>query len=529
VQLFEDERMAHVTKIICYIRKSREDEEAERRGEDTLSAQRELMLRDVLSRYAIDYDIKEEVASGDSIINRPVFSSLLPKLGREYQAIAVKDLSRLGRGSYSDMGRLYDIIRDNTLMVITKDRTYDPRNSSDLQQMRFQIFFSREEYEMILQRMMDGKISKSKSGKWVAGSVPYGYQYNRKTQRLDIYEEQAKVVRMMFDWYGSGKFGYAAISTKLHRLGIKSPKGLDYWRPMVIHRMLSREVYIGTVIYGATQRSKATKKQIRKPVSSRVIVQHAHEPMIDRKLWESVQIRLQEAASLSPVKLDFTRCELAGVVSCSGCGHKMVRQSNTRKYKKKDGQISNYGAEYLYCTTCGASVTYRDVEQQLLTVLGRLHQLDDDLLEKEIEALYVPFEPKLKKIDLSVEIEERKSALSKRVERARELLLDGTFTKDEYEQIKTKIHYEIQGLEAELDRSKEDQVLENPVKIDSKKVRQNVNTILETYHVLNRTDARNDLLKAVFTQVKLIDLGKSEGLRRKQFKLEVVLSGQVLG
>lgn len=213
-----------ISRAICYIRKSREDEEAERRGEDTLLKQRELMTRDVLSRYEFDYEIREEVASGDSIRERPVFRAILPELGTKYQAIVCKDLSRLGRGSYTDMGVVYDIIRDKRIYIITKDAVYDPRNFSDLRMIRFSLFFNREEYEMTLWRLTEGKYDGAQRGKWVAGSVPYGFRYHARLQILVPYEPEARIVQWIFRWYGEEGLGYSAIATRLRQLGIRSPE-----------------------------------------------------------------------------------------------------------------------------------------------------------------------------------------------------------------------------------------------------------------------------------------------------------------
>ncbi|MCY0881673.1 MAG: recombinase family protein, partial [Firmicutes bacterium] len=186
---------ANVERAICYIRKSREDEEAERRGEDTLLKQRELMVSEVLSRHSFAYDLAEEVASGDSIRDRPVFRELLPQLGTRYQAIVCKDLSRLGRGSYRDMGMVYDIIRDRQIYIITKDAVYDPRNFSDLRMIRFSLFFNREEYEMTVWRLTEGKYDGARRGKWVAGSVPYGFVYDAHLQVIVPKADEAAVVR----------------------------------------------------------------------------------------------------------------------------------------------------------------------------------------------------------------------------------------------------------------------------------------------------------------------------------------------
>ena len=194
-----------IEKAICYIRKSREDVEAEKRGEDTLAKQRDLLLKDLLPRYEFEYDVAEEVASGDSIKDRPVFQKVFRDLeSGKYQAIVCKDLTRLGRGSYGDMGKVYDLLLERRIFIITQGNVYDPAKREHQQHLRFNLFFAREEYEMIKGRLQDGKDLQARRGKWVQGaSIPYGYRYNSKEKILDVYEEEAKIVRLIFDLYAN--------------------------------------------------------------------------------------------------------------------------------------------------------------------------------------------------------------------------------------------------------------------------------------------------------------------------------------
>ncbi|MDQ0176448.1 recombinase family protein [Bacillus chungangensis] len=90
--------------FLNYVRKSRCDEERERRtGEDALTEQKKLMAK-LLDDMGIPYVQKFEVGSGVKIATRPVFKEVLEELKQgKYDAIAVKEISRLGRGSMSDM------------------------------------------------------------------------------------------------------------------------------------------------------------------------------------------------------------------------------------------------------------------------------------------------------------------------------------------------------------------------------------------------------------------------------------------
>ncbi|QQE79616.1 recombinase family protein [Alicyclobacillus sp. SO9] len=555
-----------VQHVICYLRKSREDEEAERRGEDTLAKQRVLMEQDVLRRYSLPYDLAEEVASGDSIRARPVFQSLLPDLGTKYQAIACKDLSRLGRGSYADMGIVYDIIRDRHIFVITKDAVYNPGNFSDLRMIRFSLFFNREEYEMTLWRLTEGKYDGAAKGKWVAGSVPYGFRYNSQTQNLEPNDTEAPVVRLIFNLYLQG-YGYRAVSKQLSTLGIRSPRGRQTWQPEVIRRLLRNPAYSGTLVFRKTKRNKLDGRVTARPKSEHIVVAGAFSGLVSKAVWDSVQEKTKtqtagtqtagtEAAKRnwysSQDKVQGVRIsELSGLIRCRRCHHALVRQHGVQQYKQKTGTLSHYEKEFLYCNRCSYAVKYRSCEAQLLEVLDKLpfhhslwtktiHQiLTEDTAEPTAsdsidEQKSVHRQGKADRQDetegpyhsLRRELTERRQALERRLVRARELVLDGTFSKQDFQQVKKQIDAEVNQLDAQLSAMapRDDGFLKHVKHADmpskdglnatSQQLQQfpgKVHSLAQIYNRLSETEFKNRLLRLVFRTIDLERVERGRG------------------
>ncbi|MHB1126096.1 MAG: recombinase family protein [Bacillota bacterium] len=305
---------ANVQKIICYLRRSRQDMERERRtGEDTLSTQKKIMAK-VLDDISISYDMSEEIGSGDKIETRPVFQEVLKWLreGR-YNAIAVKEIARLGRGSYSDMGEIFDLIKEKRTYIITPYKLYDIENPSDARQIRFELFFAREEFEMIRERMLSSKLNLAHEGRWVIGATPYGYALNSKTTRLEIVEEEANIVRMIFDLYAYGMaqsdgdvkdVAFRAIAGYLNRLGIPSPRnGKNGWSYLTVQRVIGNVAYTGTVKYRT--RKRIGNKYYPRPEEEWIVVENAHEPIIMREVWNLAQDKLN-GRRMPHTKLDFS-------------------------------------------------------------------------------------------------------------------------------------------------------------------------------------------------------------------------------
>ena len=63
---------------------------------------------------------------------------------------------------------------------------------------------------------------------------------------LIIDEDQAQVVRDIFDWYLKG-LSIGGIIKRLKSRGVKSPKGKDIWSKRAIESTLTRRKYTGDV------------------------------------------------------------------------------------------------------------------------------------------------------------------------------------------------------------------------------------------------------------------------------------------
>jgi DNA invertase Pin-like site-specific DNA recombinase len=525
-----------IKNVINYLRKSRQDEERERKtGEDTLHEQKVLMER-VLEGYGVPYDQEPEIGSGDKISSRPVFQKILEDIRNDkYDAIAVKEISRMGRGSYTDMGTIYDLIIEKRLFIITPWKIYDPKNPADLRQIRFELFMSREEFETTRERLTGGRYNAAIEGKWVAGKAPFGYTYNPNTKRLEINEEEAEVVRTIFDFYVNGiivdgkrkQVSFRALASYLKRIGIKTPNGRDEWHPVRLREFLSNDRYIGRIRFRTTQRT-ADGRQIPRPEDEHIIVEDAHEPIIDPDTWERAQAKIAGRESIPRARLDFDPCELAGLCVCKKCGRKMVRQYNTQHYRKSDGEISVYRKEFLWCTTSGCTfVKYRNIEEDLLEVLKYLRELDDELLRSQLQVVLEDQknEKGMSQEDMQRHIEMRREDLKRRMKFIYEKYESGIYTDEMFLERKAEVDRELAELENIKVEYSEPKKKEH---IDPEIVRKNLSSILEAYQKATHKSDRNKILRAVFDHVVVEVIEKGRGRKQAKHVIYPVLKFNLL-
>ena len=131
-----------------------------------------------------------------------------------------------------------------------------------------------KERQEIIRRTQDGLQRAIRAGKYSGGIVAYGYRLNPVTKELEIDEEEASVVRLMFEWCTDDQLSTPVIADRLNALGIptryrrdgrllrrvgkRSPeKTAGIWRAGRVRNMLKNRAYAGEWAWG--KRSKKRK------------------------------------------------------------------------------------------------------------------------------------------------------------------------------------------------------------------------------------------------------------------------------
>lgn len=344
-----------------YLRKSRMEE-----GMDTeeVLAKHRKALADFAASHSIHIiETYYEVVSGESLYARPEMLRLLEDVeeGR-YDAVLVMDLDRLSRGRMKDQGIILDAFRDSGTLIVTPEKTYDLSDDLDDEMAEFKTFMSRREYKIINKRLRRGLKQTIQDGCYVA-NAPYGYRkvtVDRKPT-LEIYEPEAKFVRMMYDLYLQG-YGCVSIARHVNALGAKPHRSEEFTRNSVAH-ILRNPTFAGKIVWDQKTHirkgSKGNPKHITiyNPRESWTIVDGIHPAIVSQETYDKVQDVM--AGRYIPSKRDGTvRSSLAGLVRCANCGGHMQR-------------LPMKGSPYLLCPRpgcCGAT-KFELVEHRVLSYL----------------------------------------------------------------------------------------------------------------------------------------------------------------
>lgn len=183
------------------------------------------------------------------------------KEGR-FEAIYVYDRGRLSR-TFAHQEIIIEELSDRDIKFISlHDVQADTPEARVLQSM--QGVFHEYERIKIIERMRRGKLYKARNGVIINGSPLYGYKFVRVDPKepliCTVDEDEAKAVKLIWNWFGNDKLSISQIQKKLYDYGIKPKKRMsDFWTKGPIVRILKCDTYVTGNAYYNKSESVVTK------------------------------------------------------------------------------------------------------------------------------------------------------------------------------------------------------------------------------------------------------------------------------
>ena len=327
---------------LIYLRKSRQDDPNET-VEEVLSKH-----ETILQEYAMrelggkipDENIYREVVSGESIDDREEIKKVLARIeDQRVKGVLVIEPSRLSRGDLIDCGRLINDFRYTQTLIATPYMTYNLENKMERKFFQDELLRGRDYLEYTKEILRRGREAAIKRGCYIGNIPPYGYNKIKigKDHTLEP-NENADIVRMIFNWYTNEGINVNSIARKLNKMNIPAPDG-PVWHREVITRTIRNPHYIGKVVYNhrpsKTVIENGELKRTRRvvPLDECIIAEGKQDPIIDMETWNKAQEIIRNAPKVHSNK-ELSN-PLAGIFRCSKCGRMMERRrgrNDTRFY-----------------------------------------------------------------------------------------------------------------------------------------------------------------------------------------------------
>lgn len=394
-----------------YLRLSREDGECGAES-GSIGSQRDLIRSFIRKQDNMRlFDTYADDGWSGVNFDRPEFKRMMADIeAGKVDCVIVKDLSRLGR-DYIEAGRLIQkTFPAFSVRFIALTDQFDSL-TADADETSFVVpvkNFINDSYS----RDISGKVRshlkvKREKGDFTGAFTVYGYKKSPENHSLLVPDEfAANIVRKIFAWKIDG-YSNLAIARKLDDMGILSPmeykklQGQKFrtgfaagvkaaWSSVAVKRILTNEIYTGTLVQGKMQKvNYKVKKSVKKPAEEWVRTENTHKAIIAQEDFALAGelLRNDTRAGGGEKKAH----SYAGLLFCGDCGEPMTRRVNRYKGNRRVSFICAASNRGEGC----ARHTISEEALNMLVLTGIRRQIslfvDQNRVRSQMEALEIDF------------------------------------------------------------------------------------------------------------------------------------------
>ncbi len=308
---------------------------------------------------------EDEGFSGGNL-NRPDFKKMMDAAKkRKFKAIIVYRLDRISR-NISDFAGLIEELSHLDIAFLSIKEQFDTGTPMGRAMMYIASVFSQLERETIAERIRDNMHELAKTGRWLGGTTPTGYESEavksitidgkaKKACKLKVIPEEAEIIKQIYDLYVETD-SQTMTETELMKRGIKTKNG-KYFTRFSIKAILQNPVYViadkeaydyfvkvnadlfsdreafdgvhGIMAYNRTEQEKG-KTTVFRPANEWIVSVGQHQGLISGKEWVLVQESLERNKIKAYHKPRSNEALITGLLYCS-CGSRMYPKLSRRK------------------------------------------------------------------------------------------------------------------------------------------------------------------------------------------------------
>ena len=319
---------------------------------------------------------EDEGYSGKNM-NRPEFQ-LMMKAAKEKKlsGIVCYRLDRISR-NVGDFSILIDELNNYNVTFESINEKFDTSTPMGKAMMYICSIFAQLERETIAERIKDNMHELAKTGRWLGGATPTGYESKKIVERvnvngkdmtaykLELIPEEAEIVKLVFERF----LEYNSLSkTEAYFLqnNIKTKNGKDFTR-FTFKAILQNPVYMiadndawkyfeskGVDIYSDREQfdgkhgllgynktlQRSGKTNVMRSIDEWIITVGKHRGIISGADWVKVQMLLRQNTSKSYRKPRSHTALLSGLLVCGNCGGFLRPKMYNKDYEDGERRFS---------------------------------------------------------------------------------------------------------------------------------------------------------------------------------------------
>lgn len=454
----------------------------------------------------------DEGISGTSVNKREDFLRMIDDSKKGiFDLVLTKEISRFSRSTLDSIKYTQELLENNVGVLFKSDNINTIMPDSELR-LTIMASIAQEEVRKLSERVKFGMKRSIEKGKVLGNNVITGYK--KEKGKLVIIEEEAEMIKIIFEMYATGERGLGYISDYLYAKGFKTRKG-GYIHTTTLRRIITNPKYKGFYCTNTVKHlDYRTHKQIRLPKSEWIVYNSKGEipAIVSPELWDKANEVLENKSSGYCAKIKdmgtFKRTTTyGGLLICAD--HNVAFRRLTASNKTiswKCGEMLRHGL-----SACESPILY---ESELDDIF---HKVIDKLIEdrskiiKHLSELYREannsknYEYEIKKVYKQIDdINLKKNKLL-------DFLIGEVIRKEEYQRRNGELEQEIENLKNKIIKLKSDELYEKQLREKYKEIDEKIN---------NEIDSEESFQKLVGLLIERTVVSKIDGDRRK-IKLDI--------
>lgn len=471
----------------------------------------------------------DEAITGTKTDKRNGFQEMIARCQNgEIDMILTKSISRFARNTVDTLNYVR-MLKDKNIAIFFEKENINTLDMNGELLLTIMSSLAQQEVESLSQNVKIGLQMKMKRGEMVGFNGCFGYDYNPETKTLSVNEDEAQTVRMIYDMYLQG-YGTTTIAKRLIELGIKNKKGEVSWHTNGVMGIIKNEKYKGDILLGKTFTTDPISKRrlANFGEENQYYIRDHHEPIVSREVWDEAERIRKKRAKNKVVETTgnrewYTRQYVfSSMCECAYCGHKLTRRTrhSSSIYEKPVWQCMNATKNGIAnCPNCKA-IDEAILEGAFLDAFKLLAGNFDDVLDVVLS--YVEDSANNDdNIRRKQQIDKDISALESKKSRMTDMLIDGTITKEVYDEKLVEFTRKLHTLS---DKRK--------ILADSINTRNDISKRMsELRETLEKEDILDEFDRIVFESIieKLYVGGYEEDGTPDSYKLTFILKGNQTG
>ena len=394
----------------------------------------------------------DEGISGISVKKRENFHNMIEDAERgKFDFIITKEISRFARNTLDSIQYTRKLLSCGVAVLFQNDNINTLDEDSEFR-LTIMAGVAQDESRKLSSRIKFGHAQSIKNGVVMGNSRIYGYE--KKDGKLVINEDEAKMVKLIFEKYASGNYSTPMIEKLLYEEGYRNYSGRKINRGVIGH-IITNPKYKGFYVGGKVKIvDMFTKKQKFIEPQDWIMWQDKDgttvPAIVDEATWEKANKYFTERSTqIKSRKSSFKHNNLfTGKIFCANDNAPYyLKARKNRKGEDDCTWVCSYKAKNGAATCNSFPLKQEELLAMLSQSLLAVYDNFDSLIDKYMEYFKSAQE---EEPDISKELDNVKNAL-KRIEQKKEKLLDlnldGKISNVEFGNRNDKLNKEIEELE----------------------------------------------------------------------------------